>query len=1113
MVTKKNNANTTDKPASLESAQESQAEPSAPFPIVGMGASAGGLEAFEQFFRSMPPDSGMAFVLAPHLDPDHSSLLSEILQRSTAMPVVEAQDQMAVAPNGVYVIPPNRDMAIFHGVLQLSVPGQPRGQRMPIDAFLRSLADDQGENAIGIILSGTGTDGTLGLRAILGAGGVSLVQEPATAKYDGMPASAIRAGYATHILPVEKMPGALLAGIHTLAVRQETPAPAAAGGMNRILMLLRSATGQDFSLYKKSTIGRRIERRMAQHDIADAEVYARYLKEHPAEVKALFKELLINVTSFFRDAEALAALKQDILPQLFAGKPDDYIFRVWVAGCASGEEAYSIAMLLREFMDETRQEFNVQFYATDLDEDAIAVARAGIYPPNIAQDVHPERLRRFFVKEEAGYRVKKNIREMVVFAIQNVIKDPPFTRLDLLSCRNLMIYLEPELQNRLIPAFHYALKPGGVLFLSPSESIGNHSDLFAPLNRKWKFYRATGSAASTRAAMPGRLSWVGDTNTKEPEEAVKKTKETNFAELSRRVLLQSYAPASVVTDLKGNILFVHGDTGKYLRPAPGQATLNVVEMAREDLQLELRAAIRNAATQGALTVCRDLCVSSRTGDSHGVHISVRLLPDPDASEKLLLVSFQDMLCVTPEKSTPEKSTQDKRAKPDTGPLSPTGRIEELERELSYTKENLQAAIEEQQTTNEEMKSTNEDLQSTNEELQSANEELETSKEELQSLNEELITVNAELHAKIEQLANIQNDMRNLLDNISAGIIFLDEHLNIKRFTREAARVYRLAASDIGRPLSDIKSDIEDKDLLADARAVLDSLAPRELEMRATGGAWFLARIQPYRTLDNMIEGVVLTFIDITEMKKAGEERHLQSTALSATANAVIITDRSGIIQFVNPAFTAISGYSADEAIGQNPRLLKSGKQDQAYYKRLWDTILAGRVWQSEIVNRSKDGSRFYVAQVITPVQDERGEITHFVAIEMDITERKQAEVALREAHELAEGIIDTVREPLIVLDGKLKIISASRSFYRDFQTTPEDTVSRSLYEFGNRQWDIPKLRELLESILPRDQSFEGYVVEHDFPGIGHRKMLLNARRIAGKTGDGQLILLAIETVL
>ena len=479
-------------PASSDRAPEAVAQKlRASFPIVALGASAGGLEAFEQFFRRVPADSGMAFVLVSHLDPDHSSILTEILQRITAMPVVEAQDQMAVEPNCVYVIPPNRDMAIFHGALQLSVPELPRGQRMPIDAFLRSLAEDQGELAIGVILSGTGTDGTLGLRAILGAGGVSIVQEPATAKYDGMPASAIRAGFATQVLPVEKMPEALLAGVRTLAAHQEVPLAAAASrGLNRILMLLRTGTGHDFSHYKKTTIARRIERRMSQHHIEDTEVYARHLEEHPAEVRSLFKELLINVTSFFRDPEAFVMLKQQILPQLFAGKPEGYVFRVWVVGCATGEEAYSIAMLLRELMDETRQAVKIQLYSTDIDEEAIAVARAGLYPPNIAQDVSPERLRRFFVKEDAGYRVKKEIREMVVFAIHNVIKDPPFTRLDLVSCRNLLIYLEPELQNRILLTFHYALKPGGVLFLSPSESIGNHPELFAPLNRKWKLYQA-----------------------------------------------------------------------------------------------------------------------------------------------------------------------------------------------------------------------------------------------------------------------------------------------------------------------------------------------------------------------------------------------------------------------------------------------------------------------------------------------------------------------------------------------------------------------------------------------------------------------------------------------
>ena len=517
-------------------ATKREAEASGAFPIVGLGASAGGLEAFEHFFRNVPRDNGMAFVLVPHLDPGHASILTEILQRSTAMPVVEAQHSMPVAPNGVYVIPPNREMTIFHGAIQLSVPEQPRGHRMPIDAFLRSLAEDQGERAIGVILSGTGTDGTLGLRAILGAGGVSFVQDPATAKYDGMPASAIQAGYATYVLPVERMPEAMLTSARTLAVNRESP-PTDGSSLNRILMLLRAVTGNDFSQYKKTTIGRRIARRMSQHDIENMEVYARYLKEHPSEVQSLFKELLINVTSFFRDPEAFAALRTDVLPQMFAGKPEDYVLRVWVPGCATGEETFSLAILMHELMGETGHDFKVQFYSTDLDEDAIGVARAAIYPPNIVQDVLPQRLQRFFVKEEVGYRVKKEIREKVVFAIQNVIKDPPFTRLDLVSCRNLMIYLEPELHDRLVRAFHYALKPGGVLFLSPSESIGDHDDLFAPLSREWKLYRATHSVGATRDVTPVGPSWSSESDSKPPGEPVKITKETHLAELTKRVLL------------------------------------------------------------------------------------------------------------------------------------------------------------------------------------------------------------------------------------------------------------------------------------------------------------------------------------------------------------------------------------------------------------------------------------------------------------------------------------------------------------------------------------------------------------------------------------------------
>jgi two-component system CheB/CheR fusion protein len=944
------------------------------FPVVGLGASAGGLEAFEQFFRHVAAGSGLAYVLVSHLDPSRESILTEIVQRTTSLPVLEATDQLRVAPNHVYVIPPNRDMTIFHGALQLGVPEMPRGQRMPIDAFFRSLAEDQGERAIGVVLSGTGSDGSLGLRAILGAGGVTFAQDPATAKYEGMPASAIRAGYVTHVLAVEKLPAALRTAAKTFLARPAVLSrPSAARGMTQILAALRARTGRDFSLYKKSTVVRRIERRMSQHDIEDMDVYARFIKEHPEEAQVLFKELLINVTSFFRDPEAFETLRKQILPELLGGKSEGWVFRVWVAGCATGEEAYSIAMLLREQMDEARAEIKVQIYATDLDEDAIAVARAGAFSPSIVQDVTPDRLRRFFVKEEAGYRIKKEIREMVVFAIQDVIKDPPFTRLDLLACRNLMIYLEPEAQERLLKSFHYAIRPGGVLFLSPSESTGHQSDLFKPIDRKWKLFRVVPSDASVRSAMASAPPWEA----KGEGEPARKARAAHLADLTSLALAQSFAPPSVVTDPTGSILYVHGDTGKYLRPAPGHATLNVIDLARPELRAELRAAFRDAGQRGAPGVTRDVPIKV-DGTLQTIELKIRPLGAKEGSD-LLLVSFQGA-------RPGERPTTARKA----GAPRPSGQgqVKQLEHALASSKHLLRTTVEEQQASTEELKSMNEELQSTNEELQSTNEELETSKEELQSVNEELVTVNAELQAKIEQLAGMQNDMRNLLDNVNVGTLFLDVHLMIRRFTRDAVKVFRLVPSDVGRPLADIKSDLEDEGLLAGAQGVLDTLAPWEREVRTAGGTSYLLRIQPYRTLDNVIEGVVMTFTDITA--------------------------------------------------------------------------------------------------------------------------RVAAEAAVQEARKLAESIVDTVREPLVVLDGKMRITSASRTFYQYFQVAPDETVGRVIFELGNRQWDIPALRELLETVLARDEAFDGYVVEHDFPRIGRRRLVLNARRIVGKSGETRLILLAME---
>jgi two-component system CheB/CheR fusion protein len=982
-------------------------------PIVGIGASAGGLEAFEAFFRACPADSGMAFVLVPHLDPGHVSLLTEIIQRCTSMAVIEALDQMRIEANRVYVIPPNREMGILGGLLQLSVPEMVRGQRMPIDGFLRSLAEDQGDRAIGVILSGTATDGTLGLRAILGAGGVCLVQEPSSAKYDGMPQSAISSGYATHILPVEQMPAMLLEVTRQAAYRLSVPAVVpdkVLSGINQILLQLRSSTGHDFSLYKKSTISRRIQRRMAQHGIEDESVYARFLRENPLETQLLFKELLINVTSFFRDPDAFVVLKKTVLPELLADKPPGYAFRVWVAGCATGEEAYSIAMVLQELQDELRarheQELGIQIYATDLDDDAIAVARVGHYPPNIAQDITPERLRRFFSKDDAGYKVKKEIRDMVVFAVQNVIKDPPFTKLDLLSCRNLLIYLEAEAQGRLIPNFHYALKSAGVLFLSTSESITSHLDLFSTIDRKWKFYRAKHAPLAPWRQGSVDETWSADKATRTaltpPVGKARLGAGANLAALSTQALLQTYAPASVTTDSRGNILYVHGETGRYLRPAPGPVSTNVVEMAREGLQLELRGAISTAAVQAEPTLKREVSVKTNGGFSL-VRFSVRALTRDKAGEPLLLVSFEDVASAEP--SAGKAATKPGRGKRSAITSAETARIQELERELAYNKENLQATSEEQQASNEELKSTNEELQSTNEELQSSNEELETSKEELQSLNEETITVNSELNAKIDQLTSIQNDMKNLLDSVGTGTLFLDHQLVIRRYTPAAVKAYRLIGSDVGRPLSDITSNLDGVDLGADLQSVLDTLIPIEREVHTVDGNWYLVRIQPYRTLDNVIEGVVLTFTAVTEFKLASEAAQRAISELAAAQTAV--------------------------------------------------TQLA---------------------------------------------------------RELAEGIVNTVVEPLIVLDNKLEVVSASRSFYEHFKVMPEETVGRKIYRLGNGQWDIAALRELLENILPHNQVMEAYVVEHDFAGLGQRRMVLNARRIVTALGNTELILLAMVAI-
>ena len=975
--------------------EKTSESPTATFPIVGIGASAGGLAAFEAFFSGMPvgTDPGMAFVLVQHLAPDHKSILSELIRRYTRMQVFEIEDGMTVRPNCAYIIPPNRDMAFLGGTLHLLEPAAPRGQRMAIDFFFRSLAQDQRERAICIVLSGTGSDGTLGVRAIKGEGGMVMVQSPESTEYDGMPRSAIATGLVDYQLPPAEMAAQLITYVaHAFGMppRPATaPQPKNVDALKKIFILLRNQTSHDFSQYKPTTIHRRIDRRMAVHQIETNDAYVKYLQNTPAEIEALFRDLLIGVTNFFRDPDAFKALEEKVIAALFEDKAASAVIRVWVTGCSTGEEAYSLAILLAERQEMLKQTFKVLIFATDIDSQAVATARAGLYPPSIAADISAERLSRYFIAEadDGGYRVHKNIRDMLVFSEQNVIKDPPFSKVDLITCRNLLIYLNGDLQKKLMPLFHYALKPGGTLFLGTSETVGDFVNLFATIDRKAKLYRRKDSFVS------GQRFALGDFLPPLPQPVVpllpgntSGPRKRPVREITEQAILQLVAPASILVNSGGDILYIRGRTGLFLEPAPGEAGIsNILKMAREGLQRDLRTALHKASTGKKVVHCPNLRVKTN-GDFSSVNLTVHQLDDDAASVErpLYLVIFEE---------APEPPQL-------TGPAAAAGtdgedkdsRIAALKQELHDKEEYLQSSNEELETANEELTSSNEEMQSVNEELQSTNEELETSKEELQSVNEELATVNAELQNKVSDLSRVNNDMNNLLAGTGIGTVFVDYQLRILRFTPAATKIINLIRSDIGRPVGHIVDNLVGYDtLLTDTQAVLSTLIPKELEVQTQSGAWYTMCILPYRTLSNVIEGAVLTFSDITA--------------------------------------------------------------------------------------------------------------------------RKQLEISLGKVQtRLAEAVVATVREPLLVLDGNLQVLLANQAFYHTFQVRAEDTLNRLFYEIGNKQWQIPALRKLLEEILPGDTQFNDFEISQVFEQIGHRTMRLNARRLAIDAGNPELILLAIEDV-
>ncbi|MCH8497417.1 MAG: PAS domain-containing protein [Marinobacter sp.] len=830
---------------------------------MGIGASAGGLAPLEQFLARVPPHSQMAYVVVQHLDPTHKALLPELLQRATLMSVREATQGMAIEPDCVYVIPPNAELTVVDGTLNLAKPLEPRGMRLPINVLFASLASAQGEQAIGVVLSGMGSDGTLGLQAIKAVGGLTAVQQPDTAQSDAMPKSAIAANCADIIAPPGELPTRILACLnHTPApaIPDEQPADTAqqAPPLQRILGLLQQRTRHDFSLYKPSTLNRRIERRMAIHGIDTLALYGDFLEHNPQEIDLLFKEVLIGVTRFFRDEAVWQYLAETTLPELLTRQPRDAHVRAWVIGCSTGEEAYSLAIVFTEALEKLPQPHNLtlQIFASDLSPDAIATARRGRYPVDISDSVSAERLKRFFTPVDKGYQINSDIRELVLFAQQNVVLDPPFTRLDLISCRNLLIYFDQSLQRKLIPLFHYSLRPDGVLLLGSSETVGRHAQLFAPIQSKQRLYRRLDNNHGSDSRLPVAsfppLSWIAKefpVSTHSPSRPPTDTLQAAADQL----LLQAYAPAAVVVNEDGDIVYISGRTGKYLEPAAGKANWNFHAMVRDGLRTPVVSALRQAANQSEPIHLHGLQVQLPGGGTQRVDITVQALAASSALRGMKMIVFRDVALSSPGPVGRHKSKVTLQQ-----PLSA---------EVQQYRDEIQTLREENRASREELQSANEELQSTNEELQSTNEELTTSKEEMQSMNEELQTINAEMQTKLDDLSLAQSDMKNLLNSIEIAILFLDQNLNLRRFTDRASKIISIREGDIGRPLSDLTTSLQYPELNEDARNTLNTLAFSEKQVSTNDNRWFTVRIMPYRRLDNVIDGVVITLLDITATKQ------------------------------------------------------------------------------------------------------------------------------------------------------------------------------------------------------------------------------------------------------
>jgi two-component system CheB/CheR fusion protein len=1039
------------------------------FPVVGIGASAGGLEALEQFLRHVPDRSGMAFVVIQHLDPTHKGTMVELLQRATRMNVLQAADLLQVEPDKVYVIPPGKDMSILHGVLHLLPQQMPRGLNLPIDFFFRSLAEDQQERSIGVVLSGMGSDGTLGLRAIKEKAGVGFAQSLTSAKFDGMPRSAIDAGLADVVAPVEELPGKIIAyREHAPYIAQphaETLEEKALPALEKVFILLRAQTGNDFSLYKKSTIHRRIARRMGLHQIDKINNYVHYLRENTREIELLFRELLIGVTSFFRDPAAWDFLRNNSLSALLASRPSGTVIRAWVPGCSTGEEAYSLAMVFREALEALKAPKNLtlQVFATDLDRDAIEKARLGVYPANIVADVSAERLRRFFVEEERGYRVGKEIREMVVFAPQNIIMDPPFTRLDILSCRNLLIYLAPELQKKLIPLFHYSLNPGGILFLGSAETVGTFTGLFVPADGKQRVYRKleAGTGAAPIEFPAAFLSKAAREGEVPPLHAAGPPASPNLQVLADHVLVQRFSPAAVLTSDKGDILYISGRTGKYLEPAVGRASMNLFAMAREGLRLDLSTAFAAALREDRPITVDGVRVGTN-GGTQQVNLTVQRLTEPKELRGTVMVVIAD-------------ATDHPREAPKIGPRK-SAISDQLEKELQRAHEEVQTTREEMQTSQEELKSTNEELQSTNEELQSTNEELTTSKEEMQSMNEELQTVNHELQSKVDELSRSNNDMKNLLNSTDIATLFLDGHLLVRRFTSPIAELIKLIPSDVGRPISDIAREIDYPQLTEDAREVTRTLVFKERLVPGADGRWFSVRIMPYRTIENVIDGVVITFTDASVRKDMEGQLTQQASELRQMAeslpNLVFGCRRDGACDYVGAQWVKYTGVPESELLGVGwLHTVHDDERERA--RQLWRAaIKGGTPLDLEIRIRGKDALYRWFKLRAVPIHEADGNLVKWYSTATDVDDLKTEADRRQAAADRATNILEHVTDPFFALNEAHKIDSLNYAA-RQLVGEPDGAIGKSLFEVLPGS-DSRQFRETFQKVLKdgRVVSFE-----------------------------------------